>query len=521
MNQLSEKFKWESTTICLLLILLLSAGLRFWHIGFGLPNVYHPDEDAVVMPAMSIIKTGELHPTRMEYGTGLIYLLAGVSAIVFSLSARDGLISNVEQLHIFERGSYPAVYPHPEYLFAGRVVSALFGVGVVVLVFMLGRRLSGKRAGIIAALFSALLPDLVIHSHFATPDITLVFMTTLSLYLLLRTYDHWHEQSYWAYAGAGFVCGLATTTKYNGVLLALPLILVPLMRVRSLDEFLRLRTFSGVAGMGAGFLLGTPYALLDIPDFLSWFGYSLRLYNRPDLEIAQPAWLWHLNKLGTERNAIMFWAGVIGFWLSWRVWGKRAWLINGFVLLYLWSVVSQTNRQVRMWLPVAPIFAVWAAVLMNWLGEWLKRRFAGIHVTVAKWLPAIILAIIIGFISAKRAYNFGQKDVRTVAQEWMGVHVPAESNIAFDYFLPNLDPTIWYAKRFIRHDQHDLAWYQDQGFQYIMFTEFMYNLDEFTVEQADSYQNLIGQLCYVETFEGTFLSNAGIEMHLYRLPPCF
>ncbi len=514
-------FRPESWIIpALIVILMLSAGLRLWNLGFGLPNVYHPDEDAVVMPAMSIIKTGDLHPTRMEYGTGLIYLLAGVSTVVFSLSARDGFIESVEQLTIFERGTYPAIFPHPEYILAGRMVSAVFGVGIVLLVFMLGRRLSGERVGIVSALFAALLPDLVIHSHFATTDMPLTFMVILSLYLLLRVYDNWELDNGWAYAGAGFVCGLATAIKYNGVLLFFPLVLTSLLRVRSLDGLLRLRNLSGVIGMGLGFLVGTPYALLDIPDFLSWFGYSLRLYNRPNVEILQPAWLWHLQTLGMGRNAVLFWAGVIGFGLSWRLWGKRGWLINGFALLFVLAVVSQTNRQGRMWLPVAPFFAIWGGLLAIWLGGWLKERFSRFSARWLAWLPAIILAILSGVVSFNRVYNFGQEDVRTVAEKWMIANMPAGASIAFDYFAPNLDPALWQTERLLRHDAHDVGWYQEQGFEYLMFTEFMYNLAELSNEQADSYQKLRAQLCPVQTFQGVFLSNVGMEMALYHVPPC-
>ena len=508
------------TSVALLFILLVATGLRLWHIDFGLPNVYQPDEDAVVMPAMSILKTGDFHPTRMEYGTTWIYLLTGVYAVVFSLSSRDGFIGTVEELVIFERGTYPAIFPHPEYVLAGRVTSALFGTFIVLIVFMLGRRLAGERLGLMAALFAAFVPDLAIRSHFATTDTPLTFMTTLSLYLLLRVYDEWYESNGWTHAGAGFICGLAASTKYNGVLLLIPLAILLLLKSRSLDDLFRMRSLAGFLGMAVGFLAGTPYALLDIPDFLSWFGYSLRLYNRPGVEIVQPAWQWHLSKIGFGRNAAIFWLGVAGFMLSWRFWGKRSWMLNGFAIVFVIAMVSQTNRQARMWLPLAPLFAIWGALTVDWfaekLGKWAPESFYQKLI----WLPAILVTVTLAFYSIRQVYNFGQKDVRTVTQEWIVVHVPAGSRIAFDYFAPNLDVTNWQTERFIRHVEHDVAWYTDQGFQYLLFSQFMYELVGLSAEEAHSYQNLVEQLCPEQSFKGTFLSNAAIEMRLYKIPPC-
>ncbi|HUM68302.1 MAG TPA: glycosyltransferase family 39 protein, partial [Chloroflexota bacterium] len=347
-------------------LLFVALLLRLIGIGFDLPYLMHPDEDAVVMPAINILKTGDWAPTRMEYGTFHIYLLTAVFAGVFSLAARDGRMATVDQLPLFERGTIPAIYTYPEYFLAARLVSAVLGMLFVLVVYMLGRRLGNQRQGLIAAAIAAFLPALVVNDHFATTDTALMFWVALSLYLLLRVYDNWERDNFWAYAGAGFVCGLAASTKYNGLVLAVPLLLVPLLRVRGLDECLSWRVIAGPLAMLVGFLAGTPYALLDLPKFLYWFGYSLHLYNAPGREVVMPVWLWHVRFHLTNPHMPVMILGVIGLVLSFRYWGmRRAAIVNSFAVVLWLAILGQTNAQSRMWLPGASLFILWAALVLD------------------------------------------------------------------------------------------------------------------------------------------------------------
>jgi hypothetical protein len=93
-------------SLILALILLVAFGLRVWGISFDLPNLYQPDEDALIMPAINMLKTGDLEPSRLEYGSFQIYLLVGVFTAVYLFLARSGLVTDPAQQPIFERGGY-------------------------------------------------------------------------------------------------------------------------------------------------------------------------------------------------------------------------------------------------------------------------------------------------------------------------------------------------------------------------------------------------------------------------------
>ena len=502
-------------------ILLVALGLRLWGIGFGLPNLYHPDEDAVLIPAITIVKTGDLEPTRMEYGTLHIYVLTAVSVVVFLISARNGYITTPEQLAVFERGTYPAVYAHPEYFLAARATSALIGTAIVLLIYMLARRLGNQRQAVMAAVLAAILPALVTHAHFATPDTLLTFFSLLALILLLRAYDNWERNTMWAYAGAGFVCGLAASTKYNGVVLAFPLLLVPLLKVRQLDDLLSVRTLIGPLAMVAGFLAGTPYALLNIPKFLFWVGYSLRLYNNPGAAPALPGWRWHLNYHVTSPNAPIFFLGLVGLLLSFRYWGRRGLLLNSFALLFWLAILGQTRSEARMWLPTAPLFAIWAALILDVLLERLSRRLP-ITEPRRKGVAILSLLVILPLLlnSVRISERFKREDVRTQTQRWIEHNIPPDTKIAVEYFSPNLDPAVWPVTREFHIYDKTIDWYQEQGIQYLVLSEAGNDPNKISLEERATRAALIERVCLVETFKGSFLSAETIHMWVYRVPPC-
>lgn len=510
----------------------MAFGIRVWGIDFDLPNLYQPDEDAVIMPALNILKTGSLEPSRLEYGSFQIYLLTGVFTAVYLSLARSGLFAHPDQLLIYERGTYPLTYAYPQFFIAARIVSAVAGTLVVLLIFMLVRRLGSQRQAFIAALIAAFTPMLAVSSHFATPDMLLTFMCLLSLYLLVRVYGNWDSDKGWAFIGAGFVCGLATSTKYNGAVLLIPLLLLALMKVRTLDGWLSARTLGGPVAFLASFFAGTPYALLKIPLFLQWAGYSLQLYNAPDLEPIIPSWQWHLNYLTTSREAPVFILGAVGFFFSLRLWGKRGWLVNAFALVFIMAIIGQTNRQARMWLPLAPIFAAWGALAIDAAINWLQRRLSGpspapestqSRFPRQKRIEAGFLAIVLLpllFISANAVSQLSAPDVRTLTGQWIAGNIPHQTPLAVDYFAPNLDPNRWPITRTFHHFDHNLNWYQEQGIQYLIFSQAIYDPAGLSAEDVQEYESLLSQLCPIETITGPFLSNPGFHMRVYKVPPC-
>jgi len=95
------------------------------------------------------------------------------------------------------------------------LVSILFGVLLIPLVYMLGSLLFDKNIGLLSAIFMCLDPVNIISSQKVWMDTTLAFWCVLSVTLFalaqIKKYDL-------AYLLSGIACGLAMLTKYSGAL---------------------------------------------------------------------------------------------------------------------------------------------------------------------------------------------------------------------------------------------------------------------------------------------------------------
>ena len=281
------------------------------------------------------------------------------------------------------------------------------------------------------------------------------------------------------------------------------------------------------------FLAASPYALLNIPLFLQWAGYSFWLYNQPAEMFAIPSWQWHLNYLLTSREMPVFVVGFLGFFFSLRRWGRRGWIVNSFALVFVLAILTQTGRQPRMWLPIAPIFAAWAALFIDTAAAYFQSKLApnlatddqsaNWRVTLHANLPllASLLLLVPAFVFSLRIVTTLQKpDARLAASDWIAANVPTGDTIAVDYFPPNVDTAVWPVIRTFRHSQHDLDWFLEQDVSYLVFSQGIYSEQRLPPAEKPAYEQLLGQLCPVETLYGSFLSNPDFAMRVYRVPPC-
>ncbi len=187
-------------------ILFLALVLRLLGISWGMPygNV-HPDEGIIFQPAYecALERSFEVHgyyyrPNHVSIKLNtLIYL--GIQDVCF---APKGL------------SDFGANYSEHFALFttASRVLSALFGVGVVVWVFLIGL-FWGKKQALLASLFAAVFPGLIEHSHYITPDMPLLFFLLGVVFAALHYQkDPSVKWLFWM----SFFTALATCEKYPG-----------------------------------------------------------------------------------------------------------------------------------------------------------------------------------------------------------------------------------------------------------------------------------------------------------------
>jgi hypothetical protein len=266
--------------VALFLVALLP---RLWALGWGLPYVEHSDEPAVIEVAVRMVQQGDWNPGMFLYPSLYFYQLAAVIRLHGAWGIAQGLYASLADIpaetYLFTTS--PALY-----LWA-RSLTALLGAAIVPLLFVLGRRMFGWRAGLLAAAALAVSSYHVEHSHFVTTDAPTGLWVTLALLGAwgVATTGRWRY-----YLLCAVATGLAAGTKYNAGVVGLALAVaapISVLDAARQDEPQRhsdsevqtggswwpmARVHLGrlvVAGAlaVAVFLLTTPFAVLDFAGF--------------------------------------------------------------------------------------------------------------------------------------------------------------------------------------------------------------------------------------------------------------
>ena len=148
LRRVQETWLRREALVCWLPPTILGAILRFWSLGFGLPNHFRPDEDMVVLPSLGMVG-GNLDPHDYTYPTLYKYILVLIYRVCMALGlGAEGYDS------AWEYAAYGFFVDGSFFFLVARGVSAVFGVfdvcralggrdGVVVVIGRAGE-LSGK-----------------------------------------------------------------------------------------------------------------------------------------------------------------------------------------------------------------------------------------------------------------------------------------------------------------------------------------------------------------------------------------
>ena len=350
-----------------------AAALRIVGIGYGRPfPLFSPDEQSIVPRAWHMVHGGGLDPHWFDYPSLLLYLIAPFQS--------------------FE-GS-------PSYL-AGRLVVLVLALGAVAAAWWLGSRAYGGPAGAVAAALVAVETTEVAYSRMAVTDVPLTLGVAVSLALLVSGRIEL----------AGLVAGLATSVKYPGIFLLVPLAIAGWREPR--------RLAIGVGLAIAGFCATSPFFVAHFPSAVAdayrvqklarqgWLGFE----HDHIAPIAFVARLWH----GLGPALIVC---VIGLVVA-LVQRRRADLILGsFVVVYFLDLCTLGAHFDRYVLPLLPALGA------------LAGRMRGLA-------PVTLLLLVVPLTwSVRDARTLTKTDTRVVAHRWIESHLPHGTRLAADSSLP-------------------------------------------------------------------------------------
>src|SRR5262249_7706112 len=200
----------QSLRARLWLLLIVAAGgfLRFYNLAWGAPYYhFHIDEHVVFAGADMMTRSMDeaaMSPKFFMYSPRPMYLLLVVRKI-YETVARHPLVLNV---------------PRDEVVFMvmGRAIAATMGTATIPVVYAIARRVSGTRAGLLAAALTAFGVMHLRESHFFTVDIPMTFFSVVTLYALMRVLERGISWRRDLAVGASFAAALLC--KYTAVFLA-------------------------------------------------------------------------------------------------------------------------------------------------------------------------------------------------------------------------------------------------------------------------------------------------------------
>jgi hypothetical protein len=261
----------------------------------------------------------------------------------------------------------------------------------------------------------------------------------------------------WNFLLTGVLAGIMVSLTIRVVLM----ILVPVLALffsRNKQHFLA-KFFLSIAGIAVGFLLFSPYALLDLPSYLArvtglTWSFDLRLTNRLAglAYYLKGAFMPGFNSLYVDSSEGSVGLGLVVGFLAVLGIGRllfshprQAIMMLLIIVFHLYLISPITQRYTRHALVLYPMFCIFAGAGLSWIAEgiqrplreWLSRTNQKINPSViTRGVPAFILIVFL-LISAHqvnltlrymaRTHNYKTPQVQ--AAEYLSIVMTPEDKV--------------------------------------------------------------------------------------------
>ncbi|MFH1904415.1 MAG: glycosyltransferase family 39 protein [bacterium] len=454
--------------IVISLILILSLGLNFYAIWWGLPSqsrnqlyysgksqiksetdlitesmvtksltdgkslptsvynpirTYHPFEESILKSVSNMNPCKlDFNPKYYFYGSLYIYLVAfflGIGALLNILTITTDI--QFYFLHPFEMAKIYLV---------GRSLSALLATMSVYLTYLIGKKIRGEGHGLLAAIIMAITPVFVINAHFLVPDVTMVFFVTLSFFFLVRILESDRMKYYILF---GITSGLAGSSKYPGGLILFVLPLSFLIRDYSKQSLRKTRERSIIKKLLLTFLSALLTFVILNPYMFFYSkktGRVINIYLQQYGHIAQNflSTLFsfvNLTRWGLSCPLLII--SALGLMLFIRQGKKSEKLAVIWIALYYLFFALAKFQMVRYILPIVPFLALAGAFSILSICRWLKEK--SLHWMLYLFTCMIIISLGWVFLYTVAFENIMSGEIRTEAGRWISKNIPENSKI--------------------------------------------------------------------------------------------
>lgn len=454
----------KKNMIILYLILLAAALVRIIGIDWYLPYTYELDEYYTIRKALGFLKQGTLNPGSFLWPTLYMYIQAlsyGFYYLWRLLGGSVYYLSNLTQKEIF---------------LVGRFTTALFGIGTVLLVYLIGERMYSKKVGLLSSLFLAFTLLHIKYSRLIRPDVPMTFFIIFSFLCIYLVYESGKTRYYIL---AAIFAGFSIATKYTGGVLVIPILLAHLLR--GIEEkktwpriLLDKKVFLAFLFVVVGFFVGCPYGFVYFSNLLRTMSmWTSRGLDR--ITINQPGevrgWFYYITGalhrgMGQPLEIFSLTAVVYAMFRH----RKKDILLVSFPLVYYLIMGKFLRHHDRYILPIVPFLTIAAAMFVVEIASKisqskLRQNFILVGLAIAIILFPSIRVIRYVDLTTKKGTGLE-------AKEWIEENIPHKSRIAYEIYCPPISG--YDLRNMSRIGYHPLSWYKKARFDYLILSSFSY-----------------------------------------------
>jgi hypothetical protein len=440
----------KSVVVSVVGLFVFALLIRLWGVWHGLPYIYSVDEPALVRAVLGL--RFDPNPHHFDWPHWHFYF----SFLFFGLFYKARIAWQVWGWRPIMEAAAPILWNDGAifYLLL-RLLSVLMGALTVIPLYLAGKIVLGtnKKAFLAAMLFSVT-PFLVENSKYALIDVPATFWVAWSLWFAVRVFK---SPSLKNYLLAGFLGGLATSTKYNAVLLLGLLFLIhlgrlPLKESLGLLKSLKIRSLLKTLGAGwwklglaalvsvTAFFLGTPYALLDWKTFTNAESSTGALWqvarggNRFEPAVFGRLLDSLVNTIPGGFGYPAFLVAIVGLVVALKSKNSLQRILAYFALVFYLYVGSSAFAPQQIFMPLFLPLSLLFVIGVVFLVGLIRRELVDTPLAWRVIYPLCVVALIFPSLTAslKVNYLYTNKDTRNIVKEFIDHAVPKGAVIGLE-----------------------------------------------------------------------------------------
>jgi hypothetical protein len=410
----------------LVIALVLGFAFAVYGIHWGWVECWNPDQ----MAFRNLFRRSALpfEPTQFQKPPFLTYFNYFLS--IYPIEMLDRVLKKL-------LGSTPNLLT--ERLIWSRLLNAFLFLGSIGLSFRITNRFFGLIPARIVALVYATSAGFIVESHYLTADTSLVFWMLLAFSFAQNVSLEGRMRDYIL---AGFLTGIATATKYNGLGVGITIVVAHLLfcKPRSWKSWqttlLNHKLLVGLSMVVVGFIAGNPFSVITFSNFIAGFWYNYKVTpvydGTPSTQTSYIKFFTLFTELiGLPTLIIFGFAFLFAFYFLFttkenEIAKKGVLLLLSVFLLYYYKFGDFPRLEVRFVMPIVPFWLMLSGAF------WKSLR-----VRQTAIVAGLVLLLSYNSVSSFYVGKRFTEDPRMQAQAWVQANVPANSSVESSAYTPN------------------------------------------------------------------------------------